>query len=79
MTPGNPPILTHNPVLGMVADTGLWLRPVQYERTARAAGNAQHITNVYQMINNNSNNQLLSIKQLLNIIHYMHQSLTQLP
>jgi hypothetical protein len=24
----------------MVADTGLWLRPVQYERTARAAGNA---------------------------------------
>ncbi|MFC0516236.1 hypothetical protein ACFFGT_18585 [Mucilaginibacter angelicae] len=26
--------------LGMGADTGLWLMPVQYERTARAAGNA---------------------------------------
>jgi len=24
----------------MEADTGLWLKPVQYERTARAAGNA---------------------------------------
>jgi hypothetical protein len=26
--------------LGMGADTGLWLMPVQYEQTARAAGNA---------------------------------------
>ncbi|WP_162996301.1 hypothetical protein [Mucilaginibacter celer] len=26
-------------VLGIEADTGLWLRPVQYERKARAAGN----------------------------------------
>jgi hypothetical protein len=27
--------------LGMAVDTGLWLMPVEYERTARAAGNAQ--------------------------------------
>ena len=27
--------------LAMAADTGLWLRPAQYERTARAAGNAR--------------------------------------
>jgi hypothetical protein len=29
------------PTLGMEADTGLWLMPVQYERTARAEGNAR--------------------------------------
>jgi hypothetical protein len=30
-----------NPALDIEADTGLWLRPVQYERIARAAGNAR--------------------------------------
>ncbi|WP_279629783.1 hypothetical protein [Mucilaginibacter endophyticus] len=29
-----------NFALGIEADTGLWLRPVQYERIARAGGNA---------------------------------------
>ncbi|WP_179413649.1 hypothetical protein HDF19_13685 [Mucilaginibacter sp. E4BP6] len=28
-------------VLAIEVDTGLWLRPVQYERIARAGGNAQ--------------------------------------
>jgi hypothetical protein len=28
------------PALGIAADTGPWLRPVQYEWKARAAGNA---------------------------------------
>jgi hypothetical protein len=32
--------MTKGFALGIGADTGLWLMPVQYERKARAAGNA---------------------------------------
>ncbi|MDB5145033.1 MAG: hypothetical protein JWQ66_3746 [Mucilaginibacter sp.] len=33
-----------SPALVIAADTGLWLRPVQYKRLARAAGNAPMIS-----------------------------------
>jgi len=31
--------------LAIAVDTGPWLRPVQYERIARAKGNAQNVIN----------------------------------
>ena len=31
--------------LAIAVDTGLWLRPVQYERIARAKGNAKNVIN----------------------------------
>jgi len=43
--------------LVIAADTGPWLMPVQYERKARAAGNAQINTSImiylFQIINQN--------------------------
>jgi hypothetical protein len=32
-------VIVTTPVLGIGADTGLWLMPVQYEQKARAKGN----------------------------------------
>jgi hypothetical protein len=62
----------------MEADTGLWLMPVQYERTARAAGNAQMALRTYFDISQAESYSLLRQSKPLVIISDSEETLSLL-